>query len=123
MLEPAIDPSCLQNKWERNTADGAHASRTWGLRTEVLAQMAATPSEAMVEILSRLVSGAGSSNRLVLCATRLVLCASVVNVSASGHPDWPLTAWHADMINATFHAQFRLRFITVGSIAGQSWGP
>ena len=47
-----------QTKWERNTADDAHGSMTWGLKPEVLSQMNSEPTEAMVEVQSRLVGHA-----------------------------------------------------------------
>lgn len=43
-------------KWERETADTHTASRTWGLRDDVLRQLAEEPSPAMLEINSRLAS-------------------------------------------------------------------
>jgi hypothetical protein len=42
------------NKWERETADGAGAAKTWGLRDSVLEQLSAAPTVAMREIHSRL---------------------------------------------------------------------
>lgn len=42
------------HKWERQTADGAGLPRTWGLRDEVLQQLADSSSWAMKEVHSRL---------------------------------------------------------------------
>jgi len=44
-----------QGSWERNTADDAHGSKTWGLKAGVLLSLAADPTPAMLEIQSRLV--------------------------------------------------------------------
>ena len=52
--EPSPSPS--SHKWERKTADDAHASETWGLKADLLEELAASPTEAMIEIQSRLVS-------------------------------------------------------------------
>ena len=41
-------------KWERETADTYLASRTWGLRDHMLRQLAEEPSQAMLEINTRL---------------------------------------------------------------------
>ena len=41
-------------KWERETADTHAAARTWGLRDHMLRQLEAEPSQAMLEINSRL---------------------------------------------------------------------
>ena len=41
-------------KWERETADTKTASLTWGLRDHVLRQLVEEPSQAMLEINSRL---------------------------------------------------------------------
>ena len=41
-------------KWERETADTQRASRTWGLKDDVLRQLVEAPSPAMQEINSRL---------------------------------------------------------------------
>ena len=46
------------SKWERNTADGAHAARTWGLREDALTELTANPTPAILEIQTRLVSSA-----------------------------------------------------------------
>ena len=46
----------LTQKWERNTADDAHGSKTWGLKADILQELTASPTEAMIEIQSRLVS-------------------------------------------------------------------
>lgn len=50
----SADPN--QAKWERNTADDAHGTKTWGLKAEILHELDADPTSAMVEIQSRLVS-------------------------------------------------------------------
>ncbi|BDA51114.1 hypothetical protein COCOBI_17-3340 [Coccomyxa sp. Obi] len=42
------------DKWERETADGAGAAKTWGLHDDVLAELADAPIPAMLEIHSRL---------------------------------------------------------------------
>lgn len=41
--------------WERNTADGAHGSKTWGLKAKRLQKLSSEPNEAILEIQSRLV--------------------------------------------------------------------
>ena len=41
-------------KWERETADTHLASRTWGLRDHMLRQLAEEPSQAMLEVNTRL---------------------------------------------------------------------
>ena len=41
-------------KWERETADTHMASRTWGLRDHVLRQLAEEPTQAMLEVNTRL---------------------------------------------------------------------
>ena len=41
-------------KWERETADTQWASRTWGLRDHMLRQLAEEPSQAMLEVNTRL---------------------------------------------------------------------
>ena len=41
--------------WERNTADDAQASKTWGLKSGALDNLMEHPSHAMLEIQSRLV--------------------------------------------------------------------
>jgi len=43
--------------WERNTADDAHGSKTWGLKPGVLLSLAADPTPPMLEIQTRLVGG------------------------------------------------------------------
>ena len=45
-----------EDRWARNTADCAHGSKTWGLRDEVLEELARNPTPAMLEIQTRLVS-------------------------------------------------------------------
>ena len=60
------------SKWERNTADGAHASRTWGLREEALAELTSNPTPAILEIQTRLVSSApymSPSSTCMQCAS------------------------------------------------------
>ena len=42
------------DKWERETADGAGAAKTWGLRDTVLTELADAPTAAMREIHARL---------------------------------------------------------------------
>ena len=61
----SLGPS--DSKWERNTADGAHASRTWGLREEALAELTANPTPAILEIQTRLVSSAPMQVTLTTC--------------------------------------------------------
>lgn len=51
--KPPSNPPSQQ--WERNTADDAHGSKTWGLKADLLQELAANPTEAMIEIQSRLV--------------------------------------------------------------------
>lgn len=43
-----------EDKWERETADSAGASRTWGLRDGVLRALGEAPSQAVLEVQSRL---------------------------------------------------------------------
>lgn len=51
---PSAGPS--EDRWERNTADDAHGSKTWGLQANYLQQLAQNPTPGMIEIQSRLVS-------------------------------------------------------------------
>lgn len=43
-----------EDKWERETADGAGAAKTWGLRDSMLTQLASEPTAAMRAIHTRL---------------------------------------------------------------------
>ena len=45
-----------EDKWERNTADDVHGCKTWGLKAAVLQNLVEHPTEAMIEVQSRLVS-------------------------------------------------------------------
>lgn len=77
------DGSPPANKWERNTADDSHASKTYGLRAGVLRELEAKPPPVMLEIQTRLASFLDSDHdtvESVLPGTRLQLCQKIFSL-------------------------------------------